>query len=112
MTASETIATVPAVNTSLPVWRKLRIFGTGFGASIAQGDLQAVIVRSRPSGSHLVESTLIRGFASRPAAEWGSELSSFLATAGEPHLAVTLVLPREEVIVRTVRLAGVAEQDT
>ena len=29
-----------------------------------------------------------------------------------PHLAATIVLPREEVIVRTVRLPGVAEKDT
>ena len=70
------------------------------------------IVRSRPSGSSVVASAIIRNFASRPAAEWGSELLRFLATAGEPHLAATIVLPREEVIVRTVRLAGVAEKDT
>jgi len=113
MTASEALSTtVASAPASLPAWRKLRIFGTGFGISIAQGDLQAVIVRSRPSGSHLVATAAIRGFASRPAAEWGAELSRFLAASGESNLAATLVLPREEVIVRTVRLAGVTEQDT
>src|SRR6185437_8559666 len=97
---------------ALPLWRRARRFGTGFGIAIANGDLEAAIVRSRPSGSTLVASALIRNFVSRPAAEWGAELLSFLRAAGEPQLAATIVLPREEVIVRTVRLPGVAEKDT
>ena len=97
---------------TLPLWRKARRFGTGFGIAIANGDLETVIVRSRPSGSTVVASAAIRNFATRPAAEWGAELLGFLRAAGEPHLAATLVLPREEVIVRTVRLPGVAEKDT
>ena len=95
----------------LPLWRRVRRFGTGFGIAIANGDLETVIVRSRPSGSTAVASALIRTFASRPAAEWGAELLTFLRSAGEPHLAATIVLPREEVIVRAVRLPGVAEKD-
>jgi hypothetical protein len=118
MTTPETIVTeqtapapsaAPAAST--PAIRRMRIFGTGFGIAIAGGNLEAVIVRSRPSASVLVASTVITGFSSRPAAEWGSELLRFLAGAGEPQLAATVVLPREEVIVRTVRLAGVAEKD-
>ena len=61
---------------------------------------------------NVVASATIREFRHRPAAEWGAELLRFLAAAGEPHLAATVVLPREEVIVRTVRLAGVADKDT
>jgi Tfp pilus assembly protein PilN len=97
---------------ALPLWRRARRFGTGFGIAIANGDLETVIVRSRPSGSTAVASALIRNFTARPAAEWGSELLSFLRSAGEAQLAATIVLPREEVIVRTVRLPGVAEKDT
>ena len=119
MTSPVTITEAPAasstntsVATALPLWRRARRFGTGFGIAISNGDLEAVIVRSRPSGSLLAVSAIIRNFASRPAAEWGSELLAFLAAAGEPQLAATIVLPREEVIVRTVRLPGVAEKDT
>jgi Tfp pilus assembly protein PilN len=116
MTAAENTATaeMPVVSpgAQVPFLRRIRIFGTGFGISIADGDLEASIVRSRPSGSAIVASTVIRNFQGRPAAEWGAELSQFLAWAGEPHLAATIVLPREDVIVRTVRLAGVAEKDT
>ncbi len=120
MTAPGTITETPvaagggiaATDSTLPLWRKARRFGTGFGIAIANGDLETVIVRSRPSGSSVVASAVIGNFASRPAAEWGAELLSFLSAAGEPHLAATIVLPREEVIVRTVRLPGVAEKDT
>jgi Tfp pilus assembly protein PilN len=118
MTAPETIssALVPAslpVNTPVPVspWRRVRVFGTGFGIAIVEGNLEAVIVRSRPSGSSVVASALIRNFAARPAGDWGAEIGRFLAAAGEPHLAATLVMPRDEVVVRTLRLAGVSDKD-
>jgi len=117
MTSPETISEVPVTTalsarpTAASPWHRARNFGTGFGIAIANGDLEALIVRSRPSGSTLLASATIRSFATRPAAEWGAELLKFLASAGEPYLAATLVLPREEVIVRTVRLAGVAEKD-
>jgi Tfp pilus assembly protein PilN len=121
MTAPGTITETPkaisggidaSAASALPLWRRVRKFGTGFGIAIANGDLEAVIVRSRPSGSAVVASAVIGNFATRPAAEWGAELLGFLRAAGEPHLAATIVLPREEVIVRTVRLPGVAEKDT
>jgi len=118
MTSPETMAAEqsalapsPAPAAPASALRRARIFGTGFGIAIAGANLEAVIVRSRPSASAVSASTVITGFSSRPAAEWGSELLRFLAGAGEPQLAATVVLPREEVIVRTVRLAGVAEKD-
>ncbi len=110
MTASENIAAAP-VTKSTPAWRRMTVFGTGFGVAVLNGDLEASIVRSRPSGSTVVASTTIHNFESRPAAEWGAELSRFLTAAGEPHLAATIVLPREEVIVRALRLPGVSEKD-
>ena len=117
MTASENITTevTPTAAAATP-WHRALIFGTGFGIAISNsgnGDLEAVVVRSRPAESKVLSSIVIRDFASQPAAEWGAEVLRFLAAdAGEPHLAATLVLPREEVIVRTVRLAGVAAKDT
>ena len=120
MTAPGTITETPiaanggidAARSALPLWRRARRLGTGLGIAISNGDLEAAIVRSRPSGSTLTASARIRSFASRPASEWGSELLTFLRSAGEPQLAATIVLPREEVIVRTVRLPGVPEKDT
>lgn len=107
------VATVPQTRAAaLPLWRRVRRFGIGFGIAVANDELEAVIVRSRPSGSTVVGSALVRNFATRPAAEWGAELLRFLAAAGEAQLAATVVLPREEVIVRTVRLPGVAEKET
>jgi Tfp pilus assembly protein PilN len=110
---TEATPQAPSVAPAAPVsaLRRVRIFGAGFGIAIAGPNLEAVIVRSRPSASVVVASTVIAGFSGRPAAEWGSEVLRFLAGAGEPQLAATVVLPREEVIVRTVRLAGVAEKD-
>ncbi len=98
--------------TPLSILRTLNVFGTGFGLAIANGSLEVVIARSRPSSSSLIATTAISNFASRPASDWGSELSRFLTSAGEPHLAATLVLPREEVIVRAVKLPGVTDKDT
>jgi Tfp pilus assembly protein PilN len=120
MTAPGTISEAPVIasggvtapTSTLPLWRRVRRFGTGFGIAISSGDLETIIVRSRPSGSTVIASAQIRNFATRPAAEWGAELLGFLSAAGEPHLAAAIVLPREEVIVRTVRLPGVAEKDT
>jgi hypothetical protein len=119
MTAPDTLSSTLApegspVNPAVSVsrWRKLTIFGTGFGITVANADLEVVVVRSRPSASSVVASTVIRNFAARQAAEWGSELLQFLALAGELHLAATVVLPREELVVRTLRFAGVADKDT
>lgn len=103
-------ATVPA--NPVAAWRRALLFGTGFGIAVVDGNMDAVIVRSRPSGSTVVASALIRNFTARPAAEWGAELLRFLASVGEAQLAATVILPRDEVIVRTVRLAGVADKDT
>jgi Tfp pilus assembly protein PilN len=116
MTATQTPQSLPPTSapdaTSVSPWRRLSVFGTGFGIAISGADMEAAIVRSRPSGSTVVAASAIRRFGVRPAAEWGAELSQFLAGSGEPRLAATLVLPREEVIVRTLRLAGVADKDT
>lgn len=115
MTPRESTAVTPttaSAGTSLAALRRVRVFGTGFGVAIAGNNLEAVIVRSRPSGSAIVASTAVTGFASRPASDWGAELLRFLAAAGEPHLAATVLLPREQVVVRTLHLPGVSDKDT
>jgi Tfp pilus assembly protein PilN len=118
MTASEesvsggsAAAVVSSASTALPLWRRATVFGTGFGIAIGERNLEAAIVKARPSGATLVATTTIHGFRNRPAAEWGAELLKFVAASGETRLAATVLLPRSEVIVRSVSLPGVADKD-
>ena len=87
--------------------RRWLLLGTGLGIAIGPRNLDWAIVRSRPSGPVVVASGAIRDFRTRPAAEWGAELAGLMATARERHLAASLLLPRDEVIVRTLHLPGV-----
>ncbi len=91
--------------------RRFLLFGTGLGIAIGTRDLDWSIVRSRPSASRLVASGKIRDFRSRPAAEWGSELLRALQAAGEKHLVASILIPREETIVRTLNLPGVPDSE-
>ena len=92
------------VPTALPFWRRALAFGTGFGIAIGERNLEAAIVQSRPSGVTTIATTTIHDFRNRPAAEWGAELLRFLAATGETRLAATVLLPRDEVIVREVAM--------
>ena len=94
-----------------PAWQRALAFGTGLGIAILDRNIEAAIVRARPSGATLLDTTTIADFRSRPAAEWGAELMRFVAAAGETRLAATVLLPRDEVIVRTLALPGVADKD-
>ena len=87
------------------------VFGSGFGIAIGAKSLEAIVARARPSGPSLVAARTIRDFRARPAAEWGGELTALLKEIGETGLAATVVLPREEVIVRVVDLPGVSAKD-
>jgi Tfp pilus assembly protein PilN len=95
----------------LPLPDRLLLFGTGFGIAVSGKNLDIAIVRARPSGPSLVASTVIRDFRARPAAEWGAELTGYLEAAKERRLAATVLLPREEVIVRVLHLPGVSTKD-
>ena len=64
--------------------------GAGVGIQILGGDLRVIVVRLRPTGIHVLASTVISGFRQRPAAEWGAEYAAFLKRAGAGHLAATL----------------------
>jgi Tfp pilus assembly protein PilN len=96
---------------ALPFWRRALVFGTGFGIAIGERNLEAAIVRARPSGVTPIATATIHDFRNRPAAEWGAELLRFVTAAGESRLAATVLLPRNEVVVRTVSLPGVADKD-
>ena len=92
--------------------RKLLAFGSGVGIEIGPADLEVVAARVRPSRVKVLGRLKIAGFAARPAAEWGAEYSRFLRSLGLGHVSAAVLLPRRDVIVRVVALAGVASKDT
>ncbi len=91
--------------------RSLLAVGTGVGIEIRGRDLTVTAVRVRPGGVAVAGHTVIAGFAQRPAAEWGAEYHAFLRRVGAGHVAAAVLLPRSEVIVRTVAFPGVGDKD-
>lgn len=91
--------------------RSLLAVGTGAGIEIRGRDLAVTAVRVRPGGVAVAGHTVIAGFAQRPAAEWGAEYHAFLRRVGAGHVAAAVLLPRSEVIVRTVAFPGVGDKD-
>jgi len=91
--------------------KKLLAFGTGVGIEIGAQSLDVVAARVRPTGVNVLGRLEIAEYATRPAAEWGSEYSRWLKSLGASHLSATVLMPRRDVIVRTVALPGVASKD-
>lgn len=85
--------------------------GTGVGLEIGREDLDVTVARVRPSGIKVLGALTIGHFREQPAAEWGTVYGNFLRKLGHGHLAATVLLPRDEVIVRQVQLPGVADKD-
>jgi len=99
---------------SLPISqdvRKLLAFGSGIGIEIGTADLEVVAARVRPSRIRVLGRWTIPNYAGRPAAEWGGEYSGLVKSVGMGHLSATVLLPRREVIVRQLALAGVSGRD-
>jgi Tfp pilus assembly protein PilN len=113
MTAAESVASRAAtpMRTYAPPQLNWLAFGTGFGIAIGAQRLDLAIVKARAGGPKVVTVGAIEDFRSRPAAEWGAEVVRFLDAAGERRLVATALLPREEVIVRTLRLPGVPDKE-
>lgn len=106
----ETAAEAQPPKPAQPFKRFLAI-GTGVGIEIGARDLHVVMVRVRPSGVQLIASMTVERYAERPAAEWGAEYTAFLKKNGGSYLAATVLLPRQEVIIRQISLPGVADRD-
>jgi hypothetical protein len=99
------------METDFKQYRKWLAIGTGVGIEIGVHDLYAGIVRVRPAGTDLLGTAVIERFAERPAGEWGSEYAEFLKLHGGGHLAATVLLPRDEVMVRQLAMPGVSDRD-
>lgn len=91
--------------------RKWLAFGTGVGIEVREQELHVTIVKVRPSEAGVLGSATVTDYKTRPAAEWGTELSTFLRKVGAAHIAATVLLPRHDVIVRLLNLPGVTAKD-
>lgn len=96
---------------SNPLLRQMLRFGTGAGIVVGERDLQVCLARVRPSSARVLATLLIEDFRNRPAAEWGVQYAAFLKQHSASHLAALVLLPRSQVIVRTLRLPGVSDED-
>jgi Tfp pilus assembly protein PilN len=91
--------------------RQWLAFGTGVGIEVCEQELKVTIVRVRRSETAVLGSATVTDYKTRPAAEWGSELATFLRQVGTAHIAATVLLPRRDVIVRSIALPGVSDRD-
>src|SRR5260370_22324011 len=82
--------------------KKFTAFGSSVGIEISGKNLEITAVRLRPNGIDVVGTITIRDFLEHRAAEWGAEYAGFLASAGAPHPAATLLLPRPATLPRSI----------
>ena len=92
----------------IEMWKR---FGAGVGIEIRGADLRVFAIKSRPSGVSVLGSLRVTGFRERPAAEWGREYAALLREHGMSHVAATVCLPREEIVVRQLRLPPMPEKE-
>lgn len=85
----------------IDMWKRL---GSGVGIEIQGEDLLVVAVKSRSSGVAVLGMLRVEGFRDRPAADWGGEYSALLREHGLSHVSATVCLPREEIVVRQLRV--------
>ncbi len=92
-------------------FQKFLAIGGGVGIAISGADLFVTVIRVRPGGITILGESTIAGFRDLPAAEWGEQYASFLKKLDAGHRAATVLLPRDEIVVRQVQLPGVADKD-
>lgn len=95
--------------------KKWLAFGSGIGIQITgphgSESLEIVAVRVRPSGARIVGCLTIPDFPHQPASVWGTDYAAFVRKLDLRHVAATVILPRQDVIVRPVSLPGVSNKD-
>ncbi len=95
--------------------RKYLAFGSGVGIEITgprgAETLRISAVRVRPNGARVLGGFSIENAAQQPAAEWGQIYSAFVKKLGLSHVVATVLVPREDVILRQVSVPGVSDKD-
>lgn len=94
--------------------KKWLAFGTGIGIEIAgphgSETLHALAVRVRPNGARVIDQLAIADFPNQPAGVWGTEYNAFLRKH-RLQGAATVLLPRQDIIVRPLSMLGVSDRD-
>lgn len=94
---------------------KFLAFGSGVGIEITgprgAETLRITVVRVRPNGARVLGSFSIENAAQQPAAEWGQSYSAFLKKLALNRVVATVLLPREDVILRQIAVPGVSDKD-
>src|SRR4051812_29469974 len=95
--------------------RKWLAFGSGIGIQIAgphgSESLHIAAARVRPNGARLLDRFTISDFPHRPAGAWGTDYNAFVRKLDLRYVAATVLLPRQDVIVRQLTLPGVSDRD-
>ena len=95
--------------------RKWTAYGSGLGFAITgprgTESLEVATVRVRPSGAEVLATMRVEDFTHQPAGVWGTDVQAFARQHGLAHAVATVLLPRQDVIVRTLALPGVADKD-
>lgn len=91
-------------------WRKWLAVGTGIAIEIDGNALNVLVTRVRPRGASILAAHRIENLHERPAGEWGDEYRAFLRKYRLQRQAALVLLPRRDVIVRTVHLPGIADK--
>lgn len=90
-------------------------FGTGLGIEVGgpRGAewLNIAAVRVRPNGTRVLGGFMVEQFLKQPAAEWGAVYAAFQKKLGLTHAVATVLLPRQDLIVRHISLPGVSDKD-
>lgn len=96
-------------------FKKLFAFGAGIGIEIAKSSavesLHVAAVRVRPTGARVLSTLNLENFTQQPASLWGTEFANFARKLGLRNAGATVILPRHDVIVRTLSLPGVSDKD-
>jgi pilus assembly protein HofN len=113
MTAAEPKTVMPTTTgfPPAPLWRKGLLVGTAVGIRIDGANLHINVARVRPFGATSLANFTIHDFRTRPAEECRSEYQRELKKSGVSGAAATVLLPRNEVIVRVAQFPGVADKD-
>lgn len=84
--------------------KRILVDRVGCGIAVRGDDLVAVAIKLQAGGARVLGRTELPAFRERPPIEWGAQYLSFARNLGIEHVAATLCLMREEVVLRTVRL--------
>ena len=90
-------------------------FGSGVGIEIAGPAWRRIsrvtAVRVRPTGARVIGQLVVDDFPHQPAGVWGTDYAAFLRKLDLRMGLATVLLPRQDVIVRQLALPGVSDKD-